>query len=363
MTEDQIAQLTADGKIININTLLDDYMTEEGNFLSDTTQYRSRAKYKDLYIFSIDTIPSAGPNIYIRGRVTTDDYGGNYYKSLVIQQVNDWENNGAAIDQQCLRISVDLGSVSGLYHQGQEIIIRCNGLAIGRYANQPQLCVPSNNNNIYASSAGEKIGWAPGRIPANKFRHEAHMIDLPDKSKLVYDVMTLAEMKTKFLNSYADVVGARKIDGRLVRVTGVHFSGEFDDLKAGPTMCNRYDGDTTSTVGNPELDQNAYTFGPTTGNVGFPQSRYVVDGSNKVLVSTSEYAKYAYYYLPEPKYIGSITGILGYYMDNGKYDPDGGEWAITPCDLTNILPEAQRADAEPRWIPKEWKLGVPQPAE
>jgi hypothetical protein len=139
-------------------------------------------------------------------------------------------------------------------------------------------------------------------------------------------------------------------------------TGEYDDYGK-PTMCNRYSG--TDDVGNPEKDKNAYTFGPTTGNVGYPQSRFVADANKsfRVLVSTSEYARYAHFYLPDPQYVGSVTGVLGYYMDNGKYDPDGGEWAITPNELSNILPEAQAEGAEPRWIPTEWKLGTPQPAE
>ena len=360
-----VASITADGKLININTLLDTYMTEEGNFKSDSCPYRTRSTYGTLQLFSLDTLPKDGPGIYIRGRIATDDYGGNFYKSLVIQQVNNWESGDAAIEQQCLRISVDMGSASGMFHQGQEIIIRCNGLAIGRYANQPQLCVPSYNNNIYASSAAEKVGWAPGRIPSEQFRNVAHLIGAPDKSRLVYEVLTLAEMNSKYLSQYNDVVGARKIDGRLVKVTGVHFSGEYDALNAGPTACNRYKADGTDS-GNPEVDQNACTFGPTTGNVGFPQSRYVKDDAatpNKMLVSTSEYARYAYYYLPAAKYVGSVTGILGYYMDNGKYAPDGGEWSVTPCNLSDILPECQAADADPRWIPTEWKLGTPQPED
>lgn len=351
--------------IYNINSLLTEpFMTEAGNFKSDSSLYRTRSSYKGLELFSIDTLPANGPGIYIRGRVATDDYGGNFYKSLVIQQVNDWENGGAAIDQQCLRISVDMGSANGQYMQGQEILIRCNGLAIGRYANEPQLCVPTYNNNIFASSYSEKTGWAPGRIPSGIFRRVAHLIGTADKSKLVYETMTLTEMQTKYLSQYNDVVGARKIDGRLVKITDVHFSGKYDELNVGPTPCNRYKADTTD-LGNPELDKNACTFGPTTGNVGYPQSRYVEDaaGSNKVLVSTSEYARYAYYYLPAAKYVGSITGVLGYYMDNGKYDPDGGEWSITPCNIGDILPECQKEDADPRWIPTEWKLGTPQPED
>ena len=344
--------------IYNLNDLLDTYMTEKGNFQSDDTQYRTRSLYKGLYLFSIDTLPVNGPGIYIRGRIATDDYGGNFYKSLVLQQIVDG-------NQQNLRISVDMGSAGGLYQQGQEILIRCNGMAIGRYANQPQLCVPTNNNNIFASSAKEKVGWAPGRIPSAQFRNATRLIGEPDQSKLVYETMTLESLYDNYLVKYNDVTGARKRDGLLVKVIDVHFTGEYDELNVGPAQCNRYAGDATLTDGNPELDKNAYTFGPTTGNVGYPQSRYVADATEQhmVLISTSEYARYAYYYLPAPKYVGSITGVLGYYMDNGKYDPDGGEWSITPCSLDDILPECQKPDADPCWLPTEWKLGQPQPED
>lgn len=376
---EQLAAENPEGyKIYNLNSLKEPpFMTENGNFMSDSSLYRTRSAYGSLQLFSIDTLPVNGPGIYIRARVATDDYGGNFYKSLVLQQTQDWENGGALAEPQGLRISVDMGSVSGLYHQGQEIIIRCNGLAIGRYANQPQLCVPSYNNNIFASSAEQKTGWAPGRIPAARFRRATRMLGNPDVSKLVWEELPIADFYTKYISKYNDVEGARKFDARLVKIKNVHFSGEYD--KYGETMsCNRYSGADTATIGNPELDEYACTFGPTTKNVGYPQSRYVVDqastavskasksvpATNAILVSTSEYARYAYYYLPAPKYIGSITGILGYYMDNGGYAPDGGEWSITPCSMDEILPEAQQhSDPAQRWVPKEWKKGVAQPEE
>ena len=238
--------------IYNLNDLLDTYMTEKGNFQSDDTQYRTRSLYKGLYLFSIDTLPVNGPGIYIRGRIATDDYGGNFYKSLVLQQIVDG-------NQQNLRISVDMGSAGGLYQQGQEILIRCNGMAIGRYANQPQLCVPTNNNNIFASSAKEKVGWAPGRIPSAQFRNATRLIGEPDQSKLVYETMTLESLYDNYLVKYNDVTGARKRDGLLVKVIDVHFTGEYDELNVGPAQCNRYAGDATLTDGNPELDKNAYT--------------------------------------------------------------------------------------------------------
>lgn len=353
INESQVANLVKDGRIYNINDFLATFMTEPGNFMSSTSPYRTRATKDGVtYIFSIDTLPTNGEGIYLRGRIATDDYGGNFYKALVLQQTTDW-NTGEAIDQQALRLSVDMGSASGLYHQGQEVIIRCNGLAVGRYANQPQLCTPSYNNNVYAGAkANEKVGWAPGRIPSPRFRLACTLVGKPDVSKLQYEEMTLAQFETKYRSKFADIQGARVSDGRLLRLVGVHFTGEYDDYGS-PAPCSVYDPAVSLTTGNPEEDSNASVFGPTTGNVGYPQSRYVSDGANSTLVSTSEYAKYAYYYLPDAQYVGSVTGILGYYYDNAKYDPDGGEWSITPNNINDILPDTE-------WVPREWSKGVPQ---
>ena len=181
LTEDQADELISQGTLLTLQQFKDSFMTEKGNYLSDTTLYRTRAtKDGKNYLFSIDTIPTSDKPIYIRGRVTTDDYAGNFYKAMCIQQIVDGE-------QQALRLSIDAGSVGGLYQLGQEILIRVDGLAIGRYANQPQLCLPSYNNNIYANNAEQKIGWAPGRVPLAIFRARTQCIGKPDVSQLVYD--------------------------------------------------------------------------------------------------------------------------------------------------------------------------------
>ncbi|MBR4520118.1 MAG: hypothetical protein IKO63_01745 [Paludibacteraceae bacterium] len=320
MNEDQVKEKIADGKLYTINEFLDAFMTEEGNYLSDTSMYRTRATNGDgIYLFSIDTLPTTGPGIYIRGRVSTDDFGGNFYKALVIQQIVDGK-------QQNLRLSIDMGSASGMYPRGQELLIRCNGLAIGRYSNQPQLCVPSYNNNTNAQHGEQKVGWAPGRIPAPICKQHFMLVGTPDESKLQYDEVTIAQC----VANYSDIVGARKIDGRLVILKNVWFDGKYNDQSNGPSLCVHYNPETG--VGNPEVaDSNADVFAPTTNNVGYPQSRCITDGSQWTLVSTSEYAKYAHYYLPYEKvgdaivygtYKGSVRGILGYYMDNAGYAPD-----------------------------------------
>ena len=224
LTDAQADELIAQGTLLSLQAFKDTYMTEKGNFLSDVTVYRERATKDGVnYLFSIDTIPVSATPIYIRGRITTDDYAGNFYKAMCIQQINE------AGEQEALRLSVDAGSVGGLYQIGQEILIRVDGLAIGRYANQPQLCLPSYNNNIYANKAEEKIGWAPGRIPIAIFKARTQCIGKPDVSQLVYDEYTIDDF-TSVLN----LQEARTWDAKLVRVKDVHYTGELSTLMVNP---------------------------------------------------------------------------------------------------------------------------------
>lgn len=338
----------AEYHLYTLNEFVDTYMTEQGNFWSDTSQYRTRATNGDsIYLFSLDTLPTHGAGIYIRGRVTTDDYGGNFYKSLVIQQVIDGK-------QQNLRVSVDLGSVGGMYQLGQEILVRCNGLCIGRYGDQPQLCVPAYNNNIYAQNATQKVGWAPGRIPNAFFRNAVTMLGVPDQSKLQYDTITIAD----FIN-LNDEKQMRTMDGRLVVLKNVWFTGKYEN-QGTLTDC---------TTGDPETDSYANVFAPTTNNIGFPQSRVISDGTNETLVGSSEYSKFSHFYIPGAnasgiadcvKYKGTITGILGQFRDNARYAHDKYDWSITPRNInignSNPLNDIVMFNTETgeEWIPKEY---------
>ena len=348
---DAVAGILQPGdSVYHLNDFVATFMKEEqGNFLSDSTPYRDRATSGNgIYLFSIDTIPTDTFGIYIRGRVSSDDYGGNFYKSIVIQEIVDGK-------QQNLRLSVDIGSANGLYQIGQELLIRCNGLSIGRYANQPQLCVPSYNNNIYASSASQKVGWAPGRIPNELFRKATTLIGTPDQSKLQYDTITIADFIGEALSyTLENMQRVREMDGMLVCIKDIHFTGEYDN-NGTPTAC---------TEGDPETDENANVFAPTTNNLGFPQGRIIMDASNRrTLVSTSEYAKFARYYLPDAEYVGTVTGILGYYADNAtsiaKYGLDSYEWSISMRDIFGKnagLKDLNLTNAEGEvWTPKEYK--------
>ena len=348
---DAVANILQPGdSVYHLNDFVATFMTEQGNFLSDSTPYRTRATTgkTGIYLFSIDTIPTDTMGIYIRGRVSSDDYGGNFYKSIVIQEIVDGK-------QQNLRISVDMGSANGLYQIGQELLIRCNGLSIGRYANQPQLCVPSYNNNIYANNESQKVGWAPGRIPNEIFRKATTLIGTPDQTKLQYDTITIADFIGEALSyTLENMQRVREMDGMLVCIKDIHFTSEYDN-NGTPTAC---------TEGDPETDENANVFAPTTNNLGFPQGRIFMDAANRrTLVSTSEYAKFARYYLPDAEYVGTVTGILGFYADNAQsvvsYGLDGYEWSISMRDIFGKnagLKDLDLTNANgEKWIPKEYK--------
>ena len=312
ISEIEAEALIQAGKCLTIEDFKATYMTEEGNYCMPEL-YRERSKAGSYYLLSIDTIPVSDTPIYIRGRVTTDDYAGNFYKTLCIQYINE------AGEQEALRLSVDAGSIGGLYQIGQEILIRVDGLAIGRYANQPQLCLPSFNNNIYANKAEEKVGWAAGRIPFAIFKARTQCIGTPDVSKLYYDTLKITDY-----NHITSLEDARAWDAKLICIKNVHFTGQYDN-NGTPTNC---------TNGDPEIDENANVFAPTTENMNYPQSRVIKDQQDKwTLVSTSEYAKFAYFYLPANNYWGNVVGILGFYYDNGKnyskYPPEASDWSIS----------------------------------
>ena len=332
LTEDQAQALIDQGEELTIEDLKARYMSEEGNYCLPEL-YRERSKAGSYYLFSIDTIPASEKPVYIRGRVTTDDYAGNFYKTLCIQQVFV---NGSDTTQQALRLSVDAGSVGGLYQLGQEILIRVDGLAIGRYANQPQLCLPSYNNNIHANKAEEKVGWASGRIPIAIFKARTQSIGMPDKSKLYYETLKITDY-----NNILDLEDARSWDAKLVRIKNVHFTGQYYN-NGTPAKC---------TTGDPETDQNANVFAPTTNNLNFPQARVFYDeNNNHSAVSTSEYAKYAHFYLPAENYWGDVVGILGFYYDNGlkfsQYPPAKDDWAISIRSVDDL----RLYDGDEHWL-------------
>ena len=373
ISEEEADAMIAEGHLYSINDFMHTFMdTEKGDFGDKENPYRSRSTNGNgIYLYAVDTLPSDGEPIYIRGRVTTDDYAGNFYKTLIIQQRTNWET-GEEIPQQNLRISVDLGSVSGMFPMGQELLICCNGLAVGRYGNQPQLCIPAYNNNMFAMNATQKVGWAPGRIPAAKVRNCVYRIGRPDPTVLKYDTLTLQQLFSEVpevpQQTIEDMWKVREADGRLVCLKDVKFTGEANN--DGNLVDCEYAHPDSSTIAN--------VFASTTKNIGFPQGRIIKsnDNSKRMGCSNSEYSKFANYLLPGAKqskdeavagctnYRGTITGILSWYCDNATGTKNGTmsklwdlNWSVTPRGIPGVGVNdinLYYAKKKQYWVPEEF---------
>jgi hypothetical protein len=259
------------------NYTIEELITTFGSQYGDFT---ARPNSGSLGLFSVDTIPSGGEDIIIAGRIISDDASGNMYKNIVIQDLNsDWS----------LKISIDASGISAWYPLGKIITIRCNGLAIGKYADMFQLGVVYFNNNSNAA----KKGYEPGRIPLPLFKVRAITNGLPELDKIKVDTLTIAEL---LQHAPTD----RSYHSRLVCIKNAY----FNQKRQGSAM-----------------SAAEKIFAPSTNGIGFPQSSDIEDGSGGyVSVATSEYARFAGVTLPTAEYKGTVTAIVAWYndKDNGR---------------------------------------------
>ncbi|MBR3950500.1 MAG: hypothetical protein IKJ79_01120 [Bacteroidaceae bacterium] len=254
-------------------------------------EFKSTFDLEDL-LFTINYVDTES-DIYVRGRVITTDESGNIYKYLIIQ---DTETGDA------LKVSVDAGSLSGAIPMGQEIVINCKGLVMGRYASMVQLGVETYNTS--------KSRIEPGRIPYTEFMSRVQYVGYPDVSKIKCEEITISELNSR--------IDDESMYGRLVRINDVHFTGLGDEGE--------------------KLKPADKIFAPSTYNgtynVGYPQAREIADANNnKAYISTSEYARFADYPLPETSKWGDVVAIVGYYKDKADR---AGELQLTIRTLNDL---------------------------
>jgi len=222
-------------------------------------------------LFSADTIKSSD-DVIIKGIVTSSDVEGNVYKYLVVQE------EGAKA--QAIKISIDAGSLSGIYPLGQRVAIKCNGLLLGNYAQSPQLGIYYYNT--------EKKRVEPGRMPKYLADKNIFAYGMPVPNAVVADTMTIAQIKA----------AGSPLFNKLVCIKNAFFTGKG------------------AYSGKPTLITDAeMIFAPSTNGVGYPQSREIQDGTGSIFVSTSEYSNFAKKPIPASTMKGNITAIVGFYND------------------------------------------------
>jgi len=128
-----------------------------------------------------DSLETSDRIRYIRAVVVSSDEGGNFYKSMTIQ-----DSTGG------VSLQLDRSGLYNLYPVGQKIVLVCNGLVIGDYYHLPQIGWIYNGNQVgrinslYFDKYLIRDGIpSPNNLPKPLTNNEIDFSSLNDVNKLV----------------------------------------------------------------------------------------------------------------------------------------------------------------------------------
>ncbi|NDP21588.1 MAG: hypothetical protein GZ091_10995 [Paludibacter sp.] len=240
--------------------------------------------------FTADRI-SSDNQIVINGIVTSTDLEGNVYKYISVKEETP---NGQAI-----RVSVDASGISSLYPLGQRVSVVLNDLCIGKYGDSPQVGI------YYLRPKDGRI--SPGSIPMPIARQQIIPYGEAEPEAVVADTMKISEILA---------APRASMHYRLVCIKDAWFTGKGFDYGLPATL--------------PEKDK---IFAPSTGGIGYPQSREIQDGTGSTIIATSEFAKFAQHRLPAATYKGNMTVIVSWYRDKTT---NAGNYQLTLRTLGDL---------------------------
>lgn len=222
---------------------------------ANTTILELKTEYwSDKYNY-IDTVKltAAGEHVVISGRVISNDYTGNIYKNLVIQD-----------ETAALAIAVNTTNLSNVYPVGQEVLIDVTDMYIGKYSSLVQLGAPDYSDSY---------GWQATFMSNDFLKMHTQLNGLPEPSKVDTIPYTIAQLNDQTPTNLI------KMQSQLVRFNNVHFE---EGGKA--SYCSAYKTNTKRTL----LDENGAS----------------------LTVYTSGYCDFWSLTLPEGN--GDVVGILSY---------------------------------------------------
>ncbi len=256
--EAPVAKLTPNSTILEVKEL----------FWKDTTPFCEQIGTKEN-----------GEHYIISGRIISNDYAGNIFKSLYVQD-----------ETAVMPMSINSYNLYLNYRVGQEVVIDLTGLYIGRFSGLEQLGYPqwSDSYNTYQPTFMQP-GILEGHIELN---------GLPEPEK----VDTILIPSIAELNSNATSPEyLQQMQGQLVRINNVKFEAQ-DDL---------------------------HVLGIYHENV----NQLIKDSSNASLtIRTSGYSNFWNTPLPEER--GDIVGILGFYYDSSSPEDS---WQLTLIDVNGMM--------------------------
>jgi len=97
-------------------------------YLSNGDRRHENGTPPDLIINAQQTNPR-----YLRAVVISSDEGGNYYKSMVVQDL------AGGVNSRGIELQLDMAGLHTMYPVGQKVVIVLNSLFVGDYNNLPQM--------------------------------------------------------------------------------------------------------------------------------------------------------------------------------------------------------------------------------
>ena len=329
-------------------------------------------------------------NYYIKGKVISNDYEGNIYKSLYIY-------DGTA--------AIELKLTNGLYLdyyfnmdtlESQWVYVKLNGLYMGNFRMMLSIGdIPTEGMNSYGRPKfypnsnivspekvkkhvfkGEKAILTKGRLAedgSNKNDYDILVIDEKNCSQILYknsdnginyfgrlmEFQKLEVIYKGIANHKGEVTP--KFDGDMDSDTGYYpawicTSGMMKDSDGTPLVSEFIDGPWGKMAYS---ENNVSLYGQIA--VGYNRDAADKKEAGVYVVRTSGYSKYAGKYVPMDGAKGTITAIYSIYSKKVQTSGSSYEtYQLTPCRFQDILPEYYGAPnyAANEAIVAEWAKSV-----
>ncbi len=243
------------------------------------------AKYSE--VFNGYSIPDDADEI-INAIVVSSDVQGNTYKKIVLQDLKD----GSAMD-----LSIDAGSLSGVFPRGQRVSLVASGWDIGDYAESPVL------GYRYENKDPKRNRKEIGRVPFPFVKEKMTAWGMPDTTLIKVDTLTITEIKA----------GGRNMYGRVVFIKDVELGYYVDSRE--PVLGGCFESDQVIMI----KDQSNTIPFAYENDLGVPVSRALVDATGaRINLSTSSFSKFASDALPSG--MCNVMAIVGWYRDQPAKD-------------------------------------------
>ena len=234
-----------------------------------------KAKYWQDAVNYIDTVKE---DIVIHGWVTSSDESGNIYKALYIT-----DESGAG-----LTISINQNSMYNTYRIGQEVVIPMKDYFVGKYNGQQQLGYPQ----WYS----QRSVWEATFLPQAMWESMVEINGLPDLSKVEPVDVSIKDFQGK-----TDGETLRQYQGKLVRISGVHFTEAN-----GVLTYSEKDATTNRTLAD--------------------------ESGNQLVVRTSNYADFRADVLPDGDI--DVIGLLSFYATSQN---SSGTWQFYLRSIDDVV--------------------------